>query len=223
MFRFIRHCVRIAIALTVAAVIAPASAQVPTAPADGIFAPVAQGSVLRFTITPQGDVDGLTLADGTQVNFPPHMSDELVAAIRPGDPVVIQGFAETQGTIKAFAISDTKTNQSVVEHPPVTPPLPPHLRNVGLSQLTVNGTIQRLSYGPRGEVNGAILDDGSAVRFPPDVGYQLVSLLQVGQGITATGYGTQNQYGRAIEVTAIGARGQPLQTLYGGPLSPVGR
>ena len=44
-----------------------------------------KGTVSRYTLTPRGDVDGLILADGTEVHFPPHLSTQLVYAIKPGD------------------------------------------------------------------------------------------------------------------------------------------
>jgi hypothetical protein len=188
-----------------------------------LVAPVAQGTVARFLINPPGEVEGVLLNDGTQVRFPPHMSAELVAAVSPGEPVSIQGFREYQGSVKAFVVTNSRTNQSVMEHEPTTLPLPPHLRNVGLSELSVAGRIQYLMYGPRSEFNGVLLDSGSIVRFPPDVGYQFASVLQVGQPITAAGYGTKNQYGLALEATAIGADGQALQPIYGaGPLGGIG-
>src|ERR1700751_3611530 len=48
-------------------------------------APVATGAVRRLLVNPQGEVDALLLADGTIVKFPPHVSQELVAAVRVGD------------------------------------------------------------------------------------------------------------------------------------------
>jgi hypothetical protein len=42
-------------------------------------------------MNPHGEVDGLLLNDGTQINFPPHMTDELVGAVKPGQQVGIQG------------------------------------------------------------------------------------------------------------------------------------
>jgi len=49
--------------------------------------PQFQGTVPRYTLTPRGDVNGLLLSDGTEVHFPPHMSAQLVHAIKPGDAV----------------------------------------------------------------------------------------------------------------------------------------
>jgi hypothetical protein len=179
---------------------------------------VAQGTVARHLLNPRGEVDGLLLTDGTQIKFPPHMSTELTATVSSGDPVAVQGFRELSGAVRAFVITDLRTNSSVAEHEPMAPPLPPHLRNVGLTALSVQGRIQYLTRGPRGELDGVMLDNGTILRFPPDVGYRLASLLRVGQSITAQGYGTENEYGRALEVTAIGDAGQPPQPLYGSGL-----
>lgn len=178
--------------------------------------PVAQGTVARYLLNPRGEVDGLLLTDGTQIKFPPHMSTELTAMVWSGDKVAVQGFRELSGAVRAFVITDLRTNRSVAEHEPQAPPLPPHLRNVSLMALSAQGRIQYLTRGPRGELDGVILDNGAILRFPPDVGYRMASLLRVGQSITAQGYGTENEYGRALEVTAIGGAGQPPQPLYGG-------
>lgn len=45
--------------------------------------PAVAGTVARYTLTPRGDVDGLVLGDGTEVRFPPHLSAQLVYAVRP--------------------------------------------------------------------------------------------------------------------------------------------
>lgn len=48
--------------------------------------PATKGTVSRYTLTPRGDVDGLILADGTEVHFPPHLSTQLVYASSPATP-----------------------------------------------------------------------------------------------------------------------------------------
>jgi len=173
-------------------------------------------------LTPRGEVDGLLLDDGTQISFPPHMSAELTGAVFVNDIVAVRGFREPSGAVGAFAITDLRTNRSVAEHAPEEPPLPPHLRNVGLTALNATGRIQLLLHTPRGELDGVMLEDGTILRFPPPVGYRLAAGLHVGQAISAQGYGTQNAYGRALEVTALGAAGQPLQPIYdAGPIGDV--
>jgi hypothetical protein len=59
--------------------------------------PELKGTVARYTLTPRGDVDGLLLGDGTEVHFPPHMSAQLVYAVKPGDAVTVRG-------LKAYGI-----------------------------------------------------------------------------------------------------------------------
>src|SRR5438093_3561613 len=205
-----------------------ASAQIPgPPPAPGAVssatyyqstAPIVQGLVTRYLMNPRGEVDGLLLSDGTQVKFPPHMSTELTATVKPGQTVSVQGFRENQVGVKAFVIS-TGNASVVVEHEPTTPPIPPMIADAQLTEISARGRAQQLLYGPRGDVNGVLLSDGSIVRFPPDAAYRLGGLLQIGQAVSATGYGTQNQFGIALEATSIGAPGQTQQAIYG-PLRP---
>jgi hypothetical protein len=50
-------------------------------------------------LTPRGEVDGLILNDGTEVKLPPHLTGQIVFAIRPGDAV---DHSRPQG-VRAFA------------------------------------------------------------------------------------------------------------------------
>ena len=77
-----------------------------------------------------------------------------------------------------------------------------------------------LHYGKHGEINGVILSDGTGVRFPREVSYQFESMLKIGQSITASGYGTKNQYGKALEATELGFAGQQDSLSYSS-ISPM--
>lgn len=203
-------------ALTAAVLCSHACAQLPgpgPAPrwgaAQGV--PVIQGAIARFTINPMGEVDGFQTKDGTQVRFPPHMSDELVAVVKVGDPVSVQGFREYSGAVKAYAITGGSSGRTVFEHPPGPDRLPPHLRGIALQEMTAQGKVTLVLTGPKGEANGVMLEDGSIVRFPPHVAFQFAQWLQPGQPVAARGYGTQNQFGRALEAIAIGPSPAALQ------------
>lgn len=65
--------------------------------------------------------------------------------------------------------------------------------------------------GPRGEVNGVILSDGSIVRFPPE---SLRLSVQTGAPFAASGLGTRNAFGTALEALALGPTLTTLQPLY---------
>jgi hypothetical protein len=179
--------------------------------------PVAAGQLRRFLVNPHGEVDALLLADGSIVNFPPHMSDELVAAVRPGDAVSARGFREPGGAVKAFVIVNEASHQEVVERPPAPDAgkMPKHLRFAGLSRLQVTGAIERALRGPKGEVNGVLLTDGTVVRFPPHAAFDFAAVLQPGQAFAAEGLGTENAYGKGLEATAMGPTLQALRPIYG--------
>jgi hypothetical protein len=70
-----------------------------------------------------------------------------------------------------------------------------------------------LTHAARGENDGAVLDNGTIVHFPPSVGTQFASLFQVGAPLAAVGYGTINTYGRSLEATSIGPSAGHLQTV----------
>jgi hypothetical protein len=62
----------------------------------------------------------------------------------------------------------------------------------------VQGRILQVLHGPRGDANGAILDDGTTLKLqlPP------ASLLQRGQSVIAQGW-SLSAYGRVVDVQSI--------------------
>ncbi|MGO9331093.1 MAG: hypothetical protein ACLQJ0_23695, partial [Steroidobacteraceae bacterium] len=68
---------------------------------------------------------------------------------------------------------------------------------------TVQGRILQVLHGPRGDMNGAILDDGTTLKLPPPSAWQVASLLQPGQSVVAQGWSLSNSYGRVVEVQSI--------------------
>jgi hypothetical protein len=184
--------------------------------------PIATGVVSRFLVNPFGEVDGLLLDSGTLVTFPPHMEHELTAAITPGAPVAVRGQATGPTQIKALILTNTSTNQQVIEHPPAPAErkLPKHLRAVGLRQLRARATVSHLRYGKHGEIKDLVLADGTTVKLPKDVSESFTPWLRVGQELEVVGYGSENAYGRGLEATGIGIAGQPLQPLFGPTAGP---
>lgn len=178
--------------------------------------PAAQAKAVTLLINPFGDVDGVLLDSGMIVTFPPHMAEQLAAAIKPGDSIIVKGYQESPSQIKGYVITNASSNQSVMTlpKPPAGMKMPKHLRGAGLKDMSARGEVRHLRFGGRGEINGVILADGTIVRFPREASYRFASLLQIGQRMAATGYGTQNQFGRALEATALGPDGQAPQPLY---------
>ncbi|APP86677.1 hypothetical protein ABQZ99_001240 [Xanthomonas hortorum pv. vitians] len=233
-----------ALAFALACSVATAAAQVPAAPAAPVAprppvgtpppappmppappAPVAAtpvsvtGTVERFMLNPNGEVDGLWLRDGTQVAFAPHLSGELQAAVRRGDAVTVQGYRlGSLPVLRASSIRSTRGGREVVDRPPTTaamPPAPP--APAALTPLQAEGRIERLVYGPGGETNGALLSDGTLVRMPPHLALQFGDLLRTGAPLSVSGFGVATATGRAIEATQLGRDRASQRALFSPP------
>jgi hypothetical protein len=179
------------------------------------------GTVSMYLLNPRGEVDGLLLADGTQVKFPPHMSADLTRVVRPNDRITAQGTREVSPVFTAFTIANAN-GQLINEARPTRPPAPPDLRGVTLKSMQADGKVQVVLHAPRGEVEGAVLDNGTIVRIAPHASAQFNALLQPGATISAKGYGTENELGRCLEATEIGAAGQMLTPIYSVAAMPPG-
>ncbi|MFM0238901.1 hypothetical protein [Paraburkholderia phytofirmans] len=174
---------------------------------------VATGTVSRFVINPEGDVDGFLLSDGSLVHFPPHMSAQLVSVVHAGDTVQIAGFRGSAGNVTAQQITNQRTSQQVVDQPPPVNAmrLPPTLRGAGLVKLSVKGTVARVTTAPGGEPDGVMLSNGTVIKMPPPQAQQFASLMRPDAVVAASGYGTRNQFGEALQATAFGTPGNVTQ------------
>ena len=125
----------------------------------------------------------------------------------------MDGFIEYQGTVHATKITNPASQQSVVDTSPSPQNPPPGSGQKGRQPISATGAIQVLTHAARGEIDGAVLDNGTIVHFPPPVGTQYANLFQVGAPLAAVGYGTINTYGRSLEATSIGPSADHMQTV----------
>jgi hypothetical protein len=174
--------------------------------------PQFKGTVARYTLTPRGDVDGFILTDGTEVKVPKHLSAQLVYAIRPGDAVTVRGLkAFALPLIDAATITNDATGAVVIDNGPPGP-------DRGGLVTTITGKVLATLHGPRGDVNGAILENGTILRLGPREAASQFALLQPGQSLAARGVSTTTLLGTVMEVEAIGA--SPDQLVEVGPGGP---
>lgn len=193
--------------------------------------PALQGRVRQFTLTPRGDIDGLILTDDTEVDTPPYLSTQIAYAIRPGDPVTIHGLhAAVLPLEQAVSITDTATGHTVIDNGPPAPPAapPPPLRlparpGRALPGLTqVQSHVRVVLHGPQGEVNGALLDDGTILRLPPAEAYRFAGLLRPGRPLVAEGLELVTAMGRVMDARQIGAARNQLTVIDTPPLPGTG-
>ena len=212
-----------------AATLAPVAGTGPLYNPDQL--PAQRGRVQQFTLSPRGDIDGLILADGTEVKTPPHLSTQIAYSIKPGDNVIIHGLhAAALPLIQAASITDEATGRTVIDNGPPgpgpgpAPPLPPVEPEAGPSApipglSEVQGRVRMVLHGPRGDVNGALLEDGTVLRLPPPEAYRFTNLLQPGQALVAEGSELVSAVGTVVEMRQLG----PTQTQLSLVAEPPGR
>jgi hypothetical protein len=195
--------------------------------------PEVRGKVAQYSLTPRGDVDGLILTDGTEIHLPPHLGTQLVFAVKPGDSVSIRGLkARALPLIQAMSVTNEASGTAVVDQAMGGPPGP----SGPPQNLTAQGRIRQDLHGPAGDLNGALLDDGTIVRLPPPEAQRLAAMIAPGQTIDAHGLGYEGKLGRVVAANRIGPdaaqmvqvtppppgrRGPPLGD-PGGPPPPPG-
>jgi hypothetical protein len=193
---------------------APPGAMALAAPEAGT---VATGRVQQWLLNPNGEADGLLLADGTQVAFPPHLSAAVMQLLKPGDTVQVSGWrAPNVPVVRMQSLS--ANGRSVTDQPPAPGMAPPAPREPGaISAMSASGRIERLLYTDRGDVRGVVLADKTIVRFPPHAGAAYGAQLQPGAPLHARGWGTRGAQGTALEATSLGATADTVREVFGGP------
>jgi hypothetical protein len=196
--------------------------------------PAQRGQVLQFSLTPRGDIDGLILTDGTEVKTPPHLSSQIAYAIRPGDTVTIHGLhAAVLPLVQAVSVTDQATGRTVVDNGPPGPgrgPAPPPRLEMTPSEgrplpgLTeVQGSVRMPLHGPQGDVNGALLNDGTILRLPPPEAYRFAGLLEPGRSVVAEGTELATALGKVLDARRIGASREQLSLVEAPPPPGPGR
>jgi hypothetical protein len=161
--------------------------------------PEIKGKVAQYTLTPRGDVDGLILNDGTEVHFPPNASTELVFAVHPGDVVTIHGLkAKAVAMVAAASITNDGTGTTV------TAQFGRGMHRDSEQSMQASGTVKLVLHGPRGDANGALLNDGTEVRMPPHEADKLGDALAAGKPLFVKGNGISSPLGKVILARQVG-------------------
>jgi hypothetical protein len=179
--------------------------------------PATPGKVAQYSLTPRGDVDGLIMVDGTEVHLPPHLGTQLVYAVKPGDTVTVRGLrARAIPMMQALSISNDATGITVTTNGPGGPRGPR-----GAEQpLIAEGHIKAQLHGPKGDLNGALLEDGTIVRLPPAEAQRIAGNLTPGAPLYVQGNGFAGPLGRVIEATSIGPNQGQLAQIAAPPVPP---
>lgn len=189
----------------------------------------ARGNIQRFLLTSHGEIEGFILDDGTQVSFPVLMSAQVGKALSLNDPVYVRGYFENDRVFKAEKIINTKTSKTItgMVSPPPTPKTGyadatpgPGVQTPGridermadrkvlrdrrnLKPFSTSGTVESQFYNHDGEMSGVVLSNGAVIHFTPGLLDESKANTNIGESLKASGYGTQNSRGQAIDATEI--------------------
>ena len=82
------------------------------------------GEVAEFHRSPDGEVDGVELKDGTEVRFPPKSGEKVAAIVSIGDQVEIFGWTHAgESEVHVATVTNVGSGKSVeVDEPPPNAP-----------------------------------------------------------------------------------------------------
>ena len=160
--------------------------------------PAVRGTVSQYILGSDGDVAGLMLGDGFEVQANTRDTSELVLVARPGDHVTVHGLkAHAEPMMLAMSITNDTTHATLLT------------RNRSRSHdrdapVEASGSIKARLHDTAGEVDGVLLADGTVVNLPLSDIERRGPQLAVGQTIYASGSGASNLLGRVIAARVLG-------------------
>lgn len=162
-----------------------------------------RGTVTQFLLNPHGELDGFILGKNRQVHFPPHMSKQVARYISIGDAIKVRGVKPRSADIVAAVLLTSSSGVKIFDEGPHRDGERHEKPHVEKRPTEVTGEVKLSLYGPKGELRGALLTNGTSIRMPPHAAAELVSYLEPGAHIQVWGHGVKNRHGKTIEVEEI--------------------
>jgi len=166
--------------------------------------PEVAGTIERFVLNPHGEVDGFVMMDkqaAILVHTPPHMEGELTRHLTRGDKVRVRGVRPRGAELLAAVAVTTADGREIVDEGPDHDRKHPKVRHEAMS---VQDRVEMSLFGPKGELRGALLSDGTVLRIGPKEAEQFAALLAPGAKLAARGDGLTTKHGRVIHALEIG-------------------
>jgi hypothetical protein len=171
------------------------------------------GVVKDYTTAPKGEVDGAILNDGTVLHWPPDLQDRFQKIVIKGERVRATGSMDNTPDgfkLEVRTVTNVRTGKSAENDapaPPVPPPATPERRGLAgpgkTAMQTATGRIRSMMKAPMGEVDGAVLDDGTVIHWPPHLADRFSSIVAVGDRVKATGSMDKTPDGPKLEIQTL--------------------
>ena len=176
---------------------------------DHDFLPDICGTVDRFIVDRHGEVDGLVLMYEPDrflfVHLPPHLGPEIASAVAQGDAVRVRGIRPRGADMVAAVAVIASDGGLILDNGPdgKDQPKPPPRREKA-KKTEVEGVVRMSLFGPKGELRGALLEDGNLVRLGAKEAIHVANLLRPRAVLAARGESFEFAHGRVLAATEIG-------------------
>lgn len=175
----------------------------PPPPATGNPAPLQSvtGTVSQLNYGPEGEINGFVCSNGVLLHIPEDWAPRLENVTHAGQSVRAQGYVMTAAS--GMQVIDVQTLSMAGRSFSVVQPSQP-------APYAGNGVIQRLNYGPQGEINGFVCSNGLFAKTPP-YGANNDSVLKPGANIALSGFAHTTTLGKTVvDVQSITVNGQTI-------------
>jgi len=175
--------------------------------------PEVKGTVERFLLNPHGEIDGFVMNGERQpilVHTPPHMEAELIRHVKTGEQVTVRGVRPRKADIIAAVAVATASGADIVDQGPDHDREHPKIEK---KKMSAEGTVRLSLFGPKGELRGALLADGTVVRIGPKEAEQVAKLLAPNAKIAVKGDGLESKHGRVQHAKEIGSGSSDLRPI----------
>jgi hypothetical protein len=176
--------------------------------------PEVQGTLERFLLNPHGEIDGFVMTSEQRapilVHTPPHMESELIRQVKAGEAVAVRGLRPRNADLIAAVEVATRNGARILDNGPDHDREHPKLEK---KKMSAEGTVRLSLFGPKGELRGALLNDGTVIRLGPKEAQQVAGLLAPDAMIAVRGDGLQTRYGRVVHANEIGRSGDDLRPI----------
>lgn len=145
------------------------------------------------------------------IHTPPHLEHELTHHVKATDKVAVRGVRPRGAQLIAAVAVLAANDRHIVDRGPEHDrkhPKPDHRK------MDAGGTVRLSLFGPKGELRGALLADGTILRIGPKQAKEVAALLAPGAKVAASGDGIETKHGPVVEVKAIGVEPGGLRPVH---------
>ena len=168
--------------------------------------PEQEGTVERFVLNPHGEIDGFVMLNRETdapnlVHTPPHMETDLIRHVKTGETVRVRAVRPRHAALLAAVAVTAQSGTRIVDEGPDDEREHPKFEK---RKMTAAAKVRLSLFGPKGELRGALLADGTAVRIGPKEAKDFAALLKPGAALAVSGDGIETSYGRVIHAKELG-------------------